>query len=470
MKRGISEHPNSVINEKGVAIATAMFVVLILTLLGGALLLTSMREMNISLKSESSNQAFHVAEAGIEYATNKILNGEIVVDYPDTTVAFGPGKFVVSIDREVDYNIPQVKYTISSVGIVEDTQVTQVGWLPSLIDKLVPAAFADDNQKTLTVTMTQEQPFTEYVFFMDEKQDTGYDFIAYYQMGSKYDVITGTVHANSNAGLGYDLSIYSNIKTNGYPLFNGIIDKDGDGLVDESVTYVNGINIVGNPTFKPVLPAKVDLATFPAINDYTFLENKAGYDWVFQGDTTVTLNENSLTINNVNKGLSSGNGVLYVHDGDVSVSGTLDGRLTIVSAGGSSGGNIKIVGNITYANEDIVPSETASDDMLGLIANKDIVIPNTSSVDSINATMLAENGSIWYESWDNSGMGSKGTLTVNGSLIQKTDFDVIQVKGKHFGKIDSGFLKRYNYDKRLYYLEPPYFFKPDKSLYEIIWK
>ena len=184
MRKNIFGHLPNVKNEKGMAIATVMIVVAILALLGTGLLLMSMREMNISLKSESANQAFHVAEAGIDYATNKILDGEILTDYPDTTVTFGAGKFIVSIDREVDFSQtpPQATYSITSTGIVEDTQAT--GWLPSIINKIAPVAFAADNQKTLEVEMKQISPFFGYVFFIDEKQDTdNYNFTSYYKKG-----------------------------------------------------------------------------------------------------------------------------------------------------------------------------------------------------------------------------------------------------------------------------------------------
>ncbi len=501
MRKNIFGHLPNVKNEKGMAIATVMIVVAILALLGTGLLLMSMREMNISLKSESANQAFHVAEAGIDYATNKILDGEILTDYPDTTVTFGAGKFIVSIDREVDFSQtpPQATYSITSTGIVEDSQATQTSWLPSLINKVIPVAFAADNQKTLEVEMKQTDPFTEYVYFMDEKQDPeNYNFTSYYDKSLKDyigDEITGTVHANGNVGLGYDLSIYS--KKDGLPIFSGVIDKDGDGSIDESVTYVNEIYIVGNnPTFNPPHKQVTEVA-FPATNDFSYVRQEIDEGkwngWIYSGDVEVTLNGTSLQVDSDNLSLSDGSNVLYVEDGNVTINeGVLDGRLTIMSAGGSSDdGDIEIDGNITYQNG-VVPSVDAND-MLGLIANNDIVVSDDAPNDVfIDAVMLAKNGSIWYEYWSGGwgggmggGMGggkSKGTITVNGSLIQKTDYgDVWTGKGgKHFGytwgmtdkddKVKTGYYKKLNYDERLHYSQPPYFFKPDRSLYEITWR
>ena len=272
----------------------------------------------------------------------------------------------------------------------------------------------------------------------------------------------------------------------GYPIFNGL------------VTYVNEIKIGGDgiPAFNPPYE-RVETVTFPVNSDYTFLESKAGSDWKFNGNTTIELNGGDVSINNegaINEGAIPSHGVIYVKDGNVEVSGILDGKLTIVSAGGTAGGNIEIVADITYQNPDIVPSETASNDMLGLIAEKDIIIPYVDSSPPdlfIDAIMISKEGSIWYEDWDSNstmgggggGMVGKGVLTVKGSLIQKTDFGDVPGtggKGKHFGygwgmtdkddKVKTGYYKKLNYDERLHYSQPPYFFKPDRSLYEITWR
>jgi len=490
MRKSIFGHLPSVKNERGMAIATVMIVVVILALLGTGLLLISMREVNMSLKSESSNQAFHVAEAGIDYATNKILDGEVLVDFSDTKT-FGPGEFKVDVVRAIDYTIPRVTYTITSVGTVEDTQATKTGWLPSIINKIAPVALAADNQKTLEVEMKQISPFFGYVFFMDKKQDLdNYDFISYCQkISNHYDVVTGSVHANGHdnlalnhdlalnydLALNHDLSIYS-WNTN-YPVFNG------------KVTYVEGINIYKKngtgPYFdssfspNPEQVSKVDFSAAGIANDLDYFKNEAGEAWKFNGDTIIVLEGGNVKINGINKGAIPQSGVIYVYNGDASVSGILDGRLTIVSAGGgTSEGNIKIVGDVTYADGNIIPSETASDDMLGLIAKKDIYIPNTvSNGVKVYAIMLAKEGSIWYENWGTRSHKYDYTdhFVVNGSLIQHTDYDKTTGNKRRMGHVNTtgspyGFLKRYNYDKRLNYLEPPYFFKPDKSLYEIIWK
>lgn len=498
MSKFVYKRLNFISDERGMALATVMLIMLALSLMGTALLVTSMREMNISLKSEGSNQAFHVAEAGIDYAINKVLDGEILADYPDTTVTFGAGEFVVSIDREVDFSQTpsQATYSITSTGIVEDSQSTGTSWLPSLINKVIPVAFAANNQKTLNVEMKQTDPFTKYVFFMDEKQDPdSYNFVSYKKSSTYYhDEVTGSVHANghsySTSTSTHDLSIYS--VANGYPIFNGL------------VSYVNGINVNGTvydndktvpgPYFDPNYdpnPDEVTVTVFPESNDEMSLREYADKSleiidaFAFGSDVMVEISGNSLSINGGSPiTLQNGNNILVVENGDIllSSSSDLDGRLTLVSVDG----DIEISSNIQYKDKDLDstiladPENEISDDILGLIAENDIVILGSAPDNiSIDAIMLAKTGSIWYEDWNGmKGKSAKGTITVNGSLIQKTDFgDVLGTgKGKHFGYTSgmggskAGYYKKLNYDNRLNYIEPPYFLKPDRSLYEITWR
>ena len=64
---------------------------------------------------------------------------------------------------------------------------------------------------------------------------------------------------------------------------------------------------------------------------------------------------------------------------------------------------------------------------------------------------------------DNYNCGTKlGTLKVNGAIAQKYRGAVGTT-----GKNGSGYLKSYNYDSRLRYLEPPSFIAPEKTAWVI---
>jgi hypothetical protein len=139
-------------------------------------------------------------------------------------------------------------------------------------------------------------------------------------------------------------------------------------------------------------------------------------------------------------------------DGDVFLSGTLKGRLTIAAEN-----NIVIVANTRYAT-----TGAASTDMLGLVANQFVQVyhPVNSSgnnlTDSrtglftnpqIHAAMLALGHSFIVQNYDEG--AQLGTITINGVIAQKWRGPVGTSGG-------TGYLKGYGYDSRLQYASPPY--------------
>jgi hypothetical protein len=139
-------------------------------------------------------------------------------------------------------------------------------------------------------------------------------------------------------------------------------------------------------------------------------------------------------------------------DGDVFLSGTLRGRLTIAAEN-----NIVVVANTTYSS-----TGAASTDMLGLVANQFVQVyhPVNSSgnnlTDSrtglftnpqIHAAMLALGHSFIVQNYNEG--AQLGTITVNGGIAQKWRGPVGTSGG-------TGYLKNYGYDSRLQYASPPY--------------
>ncbi|HYN17133.1 MAG TPA: hypothetical protein VEY96_03470, partial [Actinomycetes bacterium] len=140
--------------------------------------------------------------------------------------------------------------------------------------------------------------------------------------------------------------------------------------------------------------------------------------------------------------------------GDVFVSGTLRGQLTIAAEN-----NIVVVANTTYNT-----SGTGSSDMLGLIANQFVQVyhPVNSSRQNlsdarnptptfqdprIDAAILALGHSFIVQNYDD---GPRlGTLTVNGVIAQ-------QWRGPVGTSGGTGYLKNYNYDTRMQYSSPPH--------------
>ncbi len=147
------------------------------------------------------------------------------------------------------------------------------------------------------------------------------------------------------------------------------------------------------------------------------------------------------------------NGIIYVHSG-LTVRGTLDGEITIVS-----GGFVDVVDDVLYRDSDANGPSPNCDDLLGLIAGTDINIvsnePNQTDC-VIHAAMVAINNTMRVENW-NTG-SPRGTLTLYGSLAQ----DFRGPVGTGYWQdgefiISTGYQKDYHYDTRLRNYSPPGF-------------
>jgi hypothetical protein len=145
--------------------------------------------------------------------------------------------------------------------------------------------------------------------------------------------------------------------------------------------------------------------------------------------------------------------------GDVFLSGTLRGRLTIAAEN-----NIVIVSNLTYSS-----SGAGSNDMLGLVANQFVQLyhpvnnggqnlpdarnPTLYFQDPrIDAAILALGHSFIVQNYDEGAV--LGTLSLTGGIAQKWRGPVGTSGGG--GSASTGYLKNYNYDTRLQYSSPPH--------------
>lgn len=151
--------------------------------------------------------------------------------------------------------------------------------------------------------------------------------------------------------------------------------------------------------------------------------------------------------------ISSFNGLLYVN-GSFTVSGVLDGALTLVT-----NGSIWIDNDLTYRDSDSDGPVEGCDDILGLVAGTDIEVtesaPNMNDCE-IHAAMIALDNCFRAENWNTRDLS--GVLTVHGSIIQSYRGAVGTsevIDGVE--TMLTGFSKDYHYDWRLKEMSPPYF-------------
>lgn len=134
---------------------------------------------------------------------------------------------------------------------------------------------------------------------------------------------------------------------------------------------------------------------------------------------------------------SSFNGVIYT-TGRARVKGVVDGRVTVAAP------NVYIDDDIQYERN---PQTTASDDILGLVADQNVYVTDNPANNNncvIDACIFTRSGSFTAENYNTRPVS--GELQILGSIVQNTRGPVGTFSGS---TIKSGFSKRYRYDDRL---------------------
>jgi len=288
---------------------------------------------------------------------------------------------------------------------------------------------------------------------------------------------------------------------------NGQLFIDGNPVFHDAVTYSGPdpeIRPGSNPTFPPGYPQKTAQLAFPVSNSQ--LKSQAQLNgYYYNGRTCIRLNGDQVIIrhrdgNAVQRPLPP-NGVIYVDGasgpgadkwalgtGNVFVSGTLDGRLTIAAANDIyiTGrdpthyvyASAASTGGIRYANPTFA-GVNPTDDMLGLVANRYVRIlhyhwPSATGYSAvgdvaphditIHAAIFALDWVFEYENYADPPV--KGTITLVGSLTQKYRGAVGTFRSG--GSRVSGYLKNYTHDPRMAYDTPPHFLEPINAGWEMV--
>jgi hypothetical protein len=214
------------------------------------------------------------------------------------------------------------------------------------------------------------------------------------------------------------------------------------------------------------LPANLDPLKSAASNGGRLFNGPDSLYLDFQANGQIKWKQGSgETWNTENLSNFTPNGAIYIDGGNVHVKGCLNGRVT-VGAGGTTGSNKQ--GNI-YIDDDITYYEhpkKGSDDLLGLVAENNIVIadkPETRGDLSIRASMFCRSGGLTAENYQNRPV--EGAIHLIGGIQHNKRGPVGTFTGSPPHRV-SGFLKDYQYDDRLMFDAPPYF--PTTGNFEIV--
>jgi len=289
---------------------------------------------------------------------------------------------------------------------------------------------------------------------------------------------------NADMNFSPTTQVHGKVHSNGYIQFDGITDSWVDSAQPD------GVYGDGGPTdfWRYPVPPKDFFGITADLDDIKDMADeggihlnssgKQGYHIIFQNDETFDLYRvrstqcyegqgyywwwwwigdwNCYDINQENF-LDTydmpDSGAIFVED-DVWVEGVVNGRVTV------GAGRFPVDYQKIYINGNITYNEKNSDDVLGLIAQGEIIVPHDVPSDmEIDAAALSQYGSVHRPYYYND---VKNSLLFFGSQIS------FEGGGWKWGNpVESGFVNtNHTYDGNLLYLPPPGF--PVEATYELI--
>ena len=400
------------LNNKGVALIATFLVITVLLGFSAVFISSSINQNIIADISTRRAKAFYLAESGLDNAIYSLR-----INPNNTTINQAvAGGF---------YNV-----TITDLGVSGNIQRYRVN---------SNATFG--SMRRALVNTLQVDNYARYLWFTDSETYDGSTVWFWTQ-----DHLNGPTQTNGH------FNIYGN------PVFGG----EARSVDDYIRFYNNGNNVnlqqtTNNPWDLPDFQSGMVFET-----EHTNMTSQAqsvraaasSGGFSLSGNTVVVFNTNGTmnvtnskkSWNNANMALPA-NGALFVVNGTLTVSGVVNGSVTV---GASK--DIIIPGNITYANDPRINS--TSDDVLGIISESDVLIDDHASNNlTIQSCIMAMGTSFMLNNYADA--DAKGNLTVYGGIIQDERGPVGTFNAGTGEKV-SGYSKNYLYDSRLMVTPPPY--------------
>ena len=440
-------------NKKGSALIAVYFIITILVLFSASIFMRVIAEKSVFESRRNNMYAFYLAEAGAGTAMQWLraqASPPVTANYANPVYAPPPinypanpalnlvaGSALVSIyaDRNNPNNIIN-RYLIFSLAVTQDAN-GQITCSRQIVKEI------------------QEESFAKYSYFSDDEHQLvwWWQRPVWFTSGS---FLEGPVHTNSH----YHIS--------GDPIFDGPVSS-----TDNFIDYMNGGPPADNPDFRQGVTLGVPAIPVGNLNETNVKQAALSPNGLLlDGDSTVQfVSDGTMNVTNANRNCLAqnmpipANGALYVDNGDLDVSGTLNGRMT---AGTEE--NLIISDNILYETDPM--ADPTSDDMIGLVSGRDVIVSSNAPFDlSIFATIAATgvstatggDGSFTVESyWQGP---PKGLLMIYGGLMQIRRGAVGTFNSATNQQV-SGYDKDYHYDPRCRYSPPNWF--PKTQDYELV--
>lgn len=374
-------------NQRGTALILSLTVLTISLVMAASLTGVIVNQARQEIQRAEGAELFAAAEGGIEKMKWRVTNG--VSGWTSGLAEHSVGNCLVTV-------------TVTGPAADNYYQITATGRFPganplrrSVSIQAIPPGF---------LAMSQ------YMFFINQ---------AHLTIGTGAEV-WGKVHSNRN------VMIYG----------AGVIFHDEVTVVNQ-ILYYNGAT-EGNTVYYSTHTEGVDPIPMPTSTELAALRPYAQLDGYYTtGSLTVAfLADGTVTLNGGSALPLPPNGVIFA-EGDVNISGTVKGQVTVVSAQG-----VNITNDLKYESLTASPPN-----ILGLIAETSIYIPNSAPYNiEIDAAMLCRTGKAY------AGLSSaKGTLIIRGSLASNTLSYFANTSGHGYTT------RKYYYDDNLLLYPPPHY-------------
>jgi len=449
--------------QRGFALITSYMILVLLMAMEGTFLMRSLLEKRVATLRQESLGALYMAEGGIEQALQWLatqsanppaaavdLMGGSASIYPVPSAYTNLGAVIVTVEPDPACNVPNAYKITASSSVGYSTRTVTVG-----------AAI---------------QSFATYAYFTNNAADIDTNTARPWFRSDQ--TIKGPIHSN-----GY-------LRVMGTPVFTDAVTTSMDSIIYAGGTRNDGISpqsqqqsdptyaqtpLVGvTPKPFPQAPGAA-LRTIAEPDGYVF--KNAAYNFLSTGEVEVTGQQ--LTGYTIDGGGSlvpqyqsltaqrlplPESGVIF-DEGSAFVRGQLEGQVTVGAT------DISITNHVRYNDGDPV-AQPAGNDILGLVADRNVIISSSAPVDlEVHANILAlESFRTGPDDTALNALPAKGTATIYGSVAVNEGRPLgVTDPNDPNGSVVKGYLGQYNYDPRVKTtLQPPGFPK-EESLRILYW-
>ena len=411
------------LNKRGFMLVFALVIIMLVVLSLAALFLISYSDLGMAVTESKGMKAYYIAEAGLAKKFMDLRAGDNISITSPVTFTLGDGSsgtFSVAVNQIS--LVPFPSYTLTSTGTYAN--VTRI------------------------VSLTLKQvSYSTYGYLSNSEDSFYWGSPIWFVTG---DILSGPLHTNDQLNI------------SGNPVFKGPVTS-----AQNTINYNQSVQ--NDPDFQDSLTLGVSPVAMPSTADIitpiqTAASKTDGMN-LTGGDKQIVLKstgkmdiykkKNGNWVSQSSNVSLPANNAIFVPDGDLYISGTLNGQLTA-----GTGHELYITDSILYnTNPRTNPNST---DLLSLVAQNNVhVMNNISRTDvEIDAYIIAAGtppqyaGSFGVDNYDT--IPVKGNLTVYGGISQNTRGGVGTFNSTTNQKT-SGYTKDYNYDTRLVNSVPLYF-------------